>query len=102
MNAVSPSSILFEGGSWAHRREAEPGGLRGVGASASSRSGGLGTPKEVADVAAFLLSARASWISGANVVVDGAQNQPGMGGVSRGAERRSYPASRRLDPVARW
>jgi len=31
-------------------------------------------------VAAFLLSARASWISGANVVVDGAQNQPGMGG----------------------
>ena len=39
-----------------------------------------GTPKEIADVAAFLLSERASWVSGANVVVDGAQNQPGMGG----------------------
>jgi NAD(P)-dependent dehydrogenase (short-subunit alcohol dehydrogenase family) len=36
--------------------------------------------EEVADVACFLLSARASWISGTNVVVDGAQNQPGMAG----------------------
>jgi 3-oxoacyl-[acyl-carrier protein] reductase len=42
--------------------------------------GRLGTPKEVADVATFLLSERASWVSGANVVVDGAQNQPGMAG----------------------
>jgi 3-oxoacyl-[acyl-carrier protein] reductase len=42
--------------------------------------GRLGTAEEVADVTAFLLSARASWISGTNVVVDGAQNQPGMAG----------------------
>jgi NAD(P)-dependent dehydrogenase (short-subunit alcohol dehydrogenase family) len=39
-----------------------------------------GVTVEVADVACFLLSARASWISGTNVVVDGAQNQPGMAG----------------------
>jgi hypothetical protein len=31
-------------------------------------------------VTAFLLSGRASWVSGANVVVDGAQNEPSMGG----------------------
>ena len=42
--------------------------------------GRLGRAEEVADVACFLLSARASWISGTNVVVDGAQNQPGMAG----------------------
>ena len=60
----------------APRRATPTTSTRGCGAS--SRSGRLGTPKEVADVAAFLLSERASWISGANVVVDGAQNQPGM------------------------
>jgi 3-oxoacyl-[acyl-carrier protein] reductase len=79
VNAVSPGSILFEGGSWARRRDDDPEGF----ASWVAREfplGRLGTLEEVADVATFLLSERASWVSGANVVVDGAQNQPGMGG----------------------
>jgi NAD(P)-dependent dehydrogenase (short-subunit alcohol dehydrogenase family) len=42
--------------------------------------GRLGTVEEIADVTCFLLSARASWVSGANVVADGAQNQPGIDG----------------------
>ena len=79
VNALSPGSILFEGGGWAQRREAEPEAFDAW-VAAEFPLGRLGTPKEVADVAAFLLSDRASWISGANVVVDGAQNQPGMGG----------------------
>jgi 3-oxoacyl-[acyl-carrier protein] reductase len=36
--------------------------------------GRLGTPEEVGDVVAFLSSARASWIAGACVVVDGGQS----------------------------
>jgi 3-oxoacyl-[acyl-carrier protein] reductase len=79
VNALSPGSILFPGGGWDHRRRTD--------AEAFERwvddefpLGRLGRPEEVADVACFLLSARASWISGTNIVVDGAQNQPGMAG----------------------
>ena len=39
-------------------------------------SGRVGTPEEVADVVAFLAFKRASWVSGACVVVDGAQPKP--------------------------
>jgi 3-oxoacyl-[acyl-carrier protein] reductase len=31
----------------------------------------MGTDDEIADVVAFLSSSRASWVNGANVVVDG-------------------------------
>ncbi len=79
VNALSPGSILFEGGSWARRRDADPEAFdRWL--AAELPHGRLGTAEEVADVAAFLLSPRASWINGTNVVVDGAQNQPGMAG----------------------
>lgn len=73
-NALSPGSIFFEGGSWERMREREPERF-----AAFEREefpwGRLGRPKEVADVAAFLLSERASWINGANVPVDGAQGK---------------------------
>ena len=38
--------------------------------------GRLGRAEEIGDVAAFLLSARASWVTGANVPVDGGQGRP--------------------------
>jgi 3-oxoacyl-[acyl-carrier protein] reductase len=79
VNALSPGSILFPGGGWDHRRQNEPEAFaRWV--EAEFPLGRLGRAEEVADVACFLLSARASWVSGANVVVDGAQNQPSMSG----------------------
>jgi NAD(P)-dependent dehydrogenase (short-subunit alcohol dehydrogenase family) len=79
VNAVSPGSILFPGGGWDQRRASDPEAF-GRWVRDEFPHGRLGTAEEVADVACFLLSARASWISGTNVVVDGAQNQPGMAG----------------------
>ena len=79
VNTLSPGSVLFEGGSWAERRDADPAAF-GEFVEREFPLGRLGTAEEIADVAAFLLSPRASWVSGTDVVVDGAQNAPGMGG----------------------
>jgi 3-oxoacyl-[acyl-carrier protein] reductase len=40
--------------------------------------GRLGTPEEVADVAVFLCSQRASWVTGACLSVDGAQHKANL------------------------
>ena len=40
--------------------------------------GRFGTPEEVGSVVAFLASARASWISGTTVVVDGCQSRSNL------------------------
>jgi 3-oxoacyl-[acyl-carrier protein] reductase len=81
VNAVSPGSIMFPGGGWEAFGRQHPEDFAAFEAT-QFPFGRLGTPKEVAEVVAFLLSARASWISGANIPVDGAQ---------------IYPSARRFD-----
>jgi 3-oxoacyl-[acyl-carrier protein] reductase len=75
VNAVSPGSIMFPDGGWDHFRRDNPEVFEAWLATEFPH-GRLGSPEEVADVVTFLLSARASWISGANVPVDGAQIYP--------------------------
>jgi 3-oxoacyl-[acyl-carrier protein] reductase len=75
VNAVSPGSILFPGGSWARFRDENPEGFAAF-LGSQFPLGRLGRAEEVADVVVFLLSRRASWITGANVVVDGGQGYP--------------------------
>ena len=74
VNSVSPGSILFEGGSWWKRQQADPAGIADF-LTRDLPFGRFGTPEEVGDVVAFLCSSRASWISGGSIVVDGCQSR---------------------------
>ena len=71
---VAPGSILFPGGSWHARQQADPQGIAEF-VRRELPFGRFGRPEEVGDVVAFLASPRASWISGTTVVVDGCQSR---------------------------
>ncbi len=77
VNAVSPGSVTFPDSVWERIRESDEEAFAKW-LEFELPFGRLGTADEVADVACFLLSERASWITGANVSVDGGQNPPNM------------------------
>jgi 3-oxoacyl-[acyl-carrier protein] reductase len=72
--SVAPGSILFEGGSWWKRQQADPQGIAQF-IKQELPFGRFGKPEEVGAVIAFLASSKASWISGTTVVVDGCQSR---------------------------
>jgi 3-oxoacyl-[acyl-carrier protein] reductase len=72
--SVAPGSIIFPGGSWHARQQADPEGIADF-VRRELPFGRFGRPEEVGDVVAFLASPRASWISGTTVVVDGCQSR---------------------------
>ncbi len=74
VNAVSPGSILFPGGGWESMRASDPERFQAF-VNRDFPHGRLGTAEEVADVVTFLLSERASWVTGTHVCVDGAQGR---------------------------
>src|SRR4051794_35528498 len=74
VNSVAPGSILFPGGSWHARQQADPQGIADF-ITRELPFGRFGRPEEVGTVVAFLASPRASWISGASIVVDGSQGR---------------------------
>jgi 3-oxoacyl-[acyl-carrier protein] reductase len=71
VNCIAPGSIEFPGGVWDQRKKAgDPlytRILKGI------PSGRLGTPEEIAEVALFLASPHARWVTGQALAVDGGQ-----------------------------
>jgi 3-oxoacyl-[acyl-carrier protein] reductase len=71
VNCIAPGSVEFPGGTWENRRLAgDPLYTRVLERIPFGR---LGTPEEIAEVALFLASPHARWITGQTIAVDGGQ-----------------------------
>jgi 3-oxoacyl-[acyl-carrier protein] reductase len=69
-NSVSPGNTYFEGGVWNTIKDNNPGLYKT--ALDLNPTGRMGTPQEMANAVVFLASRAASFITGTNLVVDGA------------------------------
>jgi len=74
VNAVAPGNIFFEGGSWEKHLQARREEVSHY-IAAEVPMQRFGKPEEIADVVAFLASARASFVTGACLVADGGQTR---------------------------
>jgi 3-oxoacyl-[acyl-carrier protein] reductase len=77
VNAVAPGSIIFPGGGWQRRVDADPEAMRRF-VESDMPLGRFGQPEEVANVIVFLSSTRASLVTGACLNVDGCQSRSNM------------------------
>ena len=74
VNSVAPGSISHPGGSWWRRQQEDPEGMAQF-VRQNIPAGRFGSAEEVANVVVFLVSERASWVTGACINVDGGQSR---------------------------
>ena len=74
VNAVAPGSVLWKGGGWHRRQQADPDGIADY-IRREMPLGRFGTVEEVAGVVAFVCSRQASLVNGACISVDGGQSR---------------------------
>ena len=75
INTIAPGNIIFPGGDWESRATGERADAwkRWIAREVPMKR--FGTPEEIGAVAAFLLSPRASFLTGATIPVDGGQTR---------------------------
>ena len=74
VNSVAPGGVLWKGGGWHRRQEADPEGVAEF-VRREMPMGRFGTVEEVADVVTFVCSTQASLVNGACIAVDGGQGR---------------------------
>ena len=74
VNVLSPGNVLFPVGMWARKVENAPDSVRGY-IEREVPMKRFGTVEEIAEVAVFMCSARAGFMTRATVVVDGGQTR---------------------------
>jgi 3-oxoacyl-[acyl-carrier protein] reductase len=72
-NMVSPGNVYFAGGVWNALEKNNPDMFKIM--LGRNPTGRMGTPEEVANAVVFLASPRASFITGVNLIIDGALTQ---------------------------
>ena len=72
VNCLAPGNVNFPGGSWDEKMREEPKRVESL-IQTTVPMQRFGTPAEIADAVMFLCSARAAFVTGACLVVDGGQ-----------------------------
>ena len=72
--SVAPGSIIFPGGGWQRRLDADPEAMARW-MEHELPAGRFGRPEEIANVVVFVASERASWVNGEVIRVDGLQSR---------------------------
>ena len=72
VNTVAPGNIIFEGGNWDNRMQANPEAVQAL-IKKKVPLQRFGTPEDIGNLVSFLVSERAAFITGSCLIADGGQ-----------------------------